>query len=738
MKSLLVCYVILTSVFPQTAFPQQASNHDAIDSISRLIRSEKNQGRVNELILKRAIQYPVDAYDQAVEEVNDVLVAAQRTGDNKGIVQAYIFLGNIHHKNRKYVEALGYDSLALNHAENGGYRHGESLAYGSIGREFNARGHIKEAKENYLKALTLELSLKETDTESLLTYYNQLGILCRIFGEYQQSIDYLSDGIQLAEKNQKHRSLALLYMNKANTLAETSQYDESATMHLKSIAIKERLNDSLGLAQSYGNLAIVFRRAKEYDKAISYFLRNKGIVLQLEEYRSVGLAASNLAVTHIEMGDFDAVRSFFDEAVSNFGKVSDIRGLGLAYHNYGNFLFDMNEIDSAEVLMKKALDFREKVGSNTEISSTLANLGKLYLKAGKTGVAEKYMLDAKSRLDTTQKTQGLLDVFSYLSTLYVKKGDYRNAFEYQSKVLDLEKSMFTENDRITILKAESKYELEKRDLQMAFEKEKQREKQFNIILIAALIVLALVTTAAMSLFRRRQARERHQAQLTQLAQEHRIATARALREAEEEERKRIAGKLHDEVGAQLSIARLNINQLESEVFVADSEAGAKLHAAQKLLGEMSETVRSISHSLMPIALEKYGLKRAILDLVNAVNASGKIKVEELIEGLDHADSWSDEFRFGLYRIVQEILNNIIKHAQATHILVQIVELEQSITIYMEDNGRGLDSNGIQFGVGLKLLKSNIEYFNGAIEINGRENQGTFVLIELPLERGQTS
>ncbi len=728
MKDLLSCCVFLALALCQTAFAQRNSSRDAIDSISQLITSEVDPEKRDELILKRAVQYPAEAYDQAVEEAQQV---AQRAVNAEGVVHAYITLGNIDHKSRKYRQALGYDSLALNLAKDAGYRKGEVLAFGNIGREFYAQGDLKTAAENYSKALALSPS--NASTESLLTYYNQLGVINRIFGEFRQSIIYLDKGIDLAEENQELRSLALLYMNKANTLAETSQYDESATLHLKSITIKEQLGDRLGLGQSYGNLAIVFRRAKEYDKAISYFFKNRDIATALGEHKSLGLVASNLAVTYIEKGDFDKVRGFFNEAILNFDKISDIRGLGLSYHNYGNFLFDMNELDSAEVLMKKALGFREKVGSDTEISSTLANLGRLYLKAGKVGLAEKYILDAQSRLDTTHKTKGLLDVFSYLSTLYVKKGDYRKAFEYQSKFLDLEKSMLNENERINILKAESKYELEKRDLQLAFEKDKQREKQFNIILIAALVILALVALIGISLFRRKQAKERHQAQLMQLAQEHRIATTRALREAEKEERKKIAGKLHDEVGAQLSIARLNINQLESTMFAADSEAGAKLEAAQKLLGDMSETVRAISHSLMPIALEKYGLKAAILDLVNAVNASGKIRVEEVIDGLANADSWSDEFRFGLYRIVQEVLSNIIKHAQASHVLVQIVELQRSVTIYMEDNGKGLDSNGAPLGIGLKLLKSNIEYFNGVIEINGRENQGTFVLIELPLE-----
>ncbi len=724
-----VCALFLCHI----SFAQMPDDQRSIDSINQLLKKEKNQKRIWELILKRAIRYPVGAYDQAVADARNVLSEAQQAKDTEGTVEAYITLGNIHHKNRKYAEALGYDSLALKLALKDRYPKGESLAFGNIAREQQATGNIQEAKQNYRKALELALALPERDTDRLLFCYNQLGVVSRVLGNFQQSVEYLDEGIRLASEEGNNRLLALLYMNIGNTFAETSRYTESAEMHLKSIAIKEQMNDSLGLSQSYGNLAIVFRNAKDFDKAIFYFGKGKDLATKMNSYTTLGLTASNLAVTYIEKKDFDSVRHFFEEAILNFEKIKDMRGLGLVYHNYGKFLFDTKELDTAEVLMKKALDVRTRIGSKTEMSSSLANLGKLYMERGKMDLAEARLLEAKAMLDTTLKTSGLRDVFSYLSALYAKKSDYSTAFYYQAKVLELEKSMFTESERVDILKAEANYELEKREIQLAHERERQHERLIKAILAGALIISILMAVTIMSLFRRRQAKERHQTELHQMDQQHRIETARALRLAEEEERKKIAAKLHDEVGAQLSIARLNVNQLQSDLFVADSEAGMKLQAAQKLLGDMSETIRAISHSLMPIALEKYGLKSAILDLVDAINASDKIKVEEVIEGLDDAKRWEDEFCVGVYRIVQEVLNNIIKHAQATHVLVQMVELESSITIYVEDNGKGLDKNKQHDGAGLKLLQRNIEYFSGTIEINGRENQGTFVLIELPLE-----
>ena len=137
---------------------------------------------------------------------------------------------------------------------------------------------------------------------------------------------------------------------------------------------------------------------------------------------------------------------------------------------------------------------------------------------------------------------------------------------------------------------------------------------------------------------------------------------------------------------------------------------------------------------MPVALEKQGLKAAIQDLVKAVNTSQKIKIEEILEGMDDTANWSESFCLTVYRIVQEAINNIIKHAQATHVLLQIVELEASVTIYIEDNGKGMDEQLVAEGIGLKLLKSNVEYLNGTIEISGQKNKGTFILAELPIEK----
>src|SRR5690606_19134854 len=115
-----------------------------------------------------------------------------------------------------------------------------------------------------------------------------------------------------------------------------------------------------------------------------------------------------------------------------------------------------------------------------------------------------------------------------------------------------------------------------------------------------------------------------------------------------------------------------------------------------------------------------------------INTSGKIKIEELIEGHDNTKNWSPQLQLTIYRMIQEVFNNIIKHSRATHVLMQIVEFEDTVTVYIEDKGKGWDQNSNARGIGIERVKQNIEYLNGKVESSGKPNNGTFVLAELPI------
>jgi signal transduction histidine kinase len=143
-------------------------------------------------------------------------------------------------------------------------------------------------------------------------------------------------------------------------------------------------------------------------------------------------------------------------------------------------------------------------------------------------------------------------------------------------------------------------------------------------------------------------------------------------------------------------------------------------------------VRSVSHNMMPNALIRFGLAKAVREFIDKIAATGALKVDLQIVGLnDRLESTTETV---LYRVMQETVSNIIKHAAATTISIQLIKDDESLTMMIEDNGKGFDTKKIsEFGgIGLKNIISRVEYLNGTVDFDSFPGRGTTVIVELDL------
>lgn len=204
----------------------------------------------------------------------------------------------------------------------------------------------------------------------------------------------------------------------------------------------------------------------------------------------------------------------------------------------------------------------------------------------------------------------------------------------------------------------------------------------------------------------------------------------ALVEGQEEERRRIARDLHDGLGQSISAISLNLNSLEPELEKFNKQFN---HIYDRLRGQLTDTiedVRSITHNLMPRILEDYGLEKALEHLCDTLDQSTEVKVSlDAIEGLQ---PMAPNQQMGIYRIVQELVNNALKHAQADHIDVQLSQLEGKMTILVEDDGNGFDPKRPSDGLGFPNVRTRLELLNGQMFIDTDSRQGTSITIEIPL------
>ena len=199
---------------------------------------------------------------------------------------------------------------------------------------------------------------------------------------------------------------------------------------------------------------------------------------------------------------------------------------------------------------------------------------------------------------------------------------------------------------------------------------------------------------------------------------------------QENERKVLADQLHDELGSMLSLASLNVSALPQD---------EKTEQAAAILGMVTHTVRNISHQLTPVAIEKYGFRHATEDLVRLANTSGKLTITLVFIGFEGEQPYAVNFHNTLYRIIQELIQNLIKHAGASQALVQLVEHEDAVCIRVEDNGRGIPRHVQQQGdLFLRSVRTKVAYLEGQMSVENVIPQGSLVNIEVPLSYQKNS
>ncbi|MCY1526893.1 Oxygen sensor histidine kinase NreB [compost metagenome] len=205
--------------------------------------------------------------------------------------------------------------------------------------------------------------------------------------------------------------------------------------------------------------------------------------------------------------------------------------------------------------------------------------------------------------------------------------------------------------------------------------------------------------------------------------------ARAVLDAEERERRRIAGDLHDGVGQMLSAALLNLNLLFKRLDLNEENSRQATHSLS-LVNDCYDEMRSISHQMMPNALIKAGLASAVKEFLNKID-SNILKINLEVIGLNQR--LDEQTETVIYRVIQETVNNVIKHAEASKLNISLIKDEEGITVTIEDNGKGFDKSkgNLKAGIGITNMLSRVAFLKGTLDIDTAPGKGTLVAIHLP-------
>lgn len=393
--------------------------------------------------------------------------------------------------------------------------------------------------------------------------------------------------------------------------------------------------------------------------------------------------------------------------------------------------------DSALYYLKKDIPYLEKSGDLTDLSSNYANQAAAYSVLGD---YKKAIEVSKTAFDLPIKKyrNKEKEIFAYrISTYYSELKDYKNAYQYLELSNKYHDSVKEEQQHAIIRDLETKYKTKEKELE---NKVLKGDMQTNRILLYTAIAIAIAIGSISALIiknsRRKEKISRQekiidQQKLEKVLKDHELQSIDLLLEGQERERQRIANDLHDNLGSMLATLKMNFENLKMRKNGVDATEAMLFERTDELIEEAYHKVRRLAHTNNAGVLAAEGLIPAVKKLIDKISTPGKLEMQFIPYGF--TKPLDNTLEIAIFRLIQELSTNIIKHSQATEATVQLTNHEDSINIIIEDNGVGFDPAQIKSdGMGIATIHQKIAQLKGTITIDSTPGKGATIIIELPL------
>ncbi|MGI9552073.1 MAG: tetratricopeptide repeat-containing sensor histidine kinase, partial [Aurantibacter sp.] len=506
-------------------------------------------------------------------------------------------------------------------------------------------------------------------------------------------------------------------------------YEESLKAYYKTLAIYESLKMDGGVAFTLNSIGIVNKNLKNYQQAIDNYKRAIEIHKKLDDKADLANAYSNLGEVYWQQDSLATAEEYFVKAREIDIQTNDYWGLSINNQKIGRILYSKGNYEEAQTFLEQAYEIQQKNDFKTQIAITLSALGLVNLKLGNFDSCEALL---KKGLTYVPASKGVMrDLHHNLYTLYKETNKGKMALGQYEKYTLYKDSLIDENSLKNLNELQIQYETEKKDKELAEQQLEIQEQQTELqkkktqYSIMTGITIFLLVSSLLGWFLYQQRQKRKNQEILTLKREQQVKTLESLMEGEEKERFRIAKELHDGVNGDLSAIKYKLSSMLEHNTTVVNEVVA-------MIDKSSEQVRAISHNLVPPSLEKFNLVEALEDYCATMNAVHEPQVTFQHIGEEIRISKNNEIN--IYRIVQELVSNSVKHAEATEITVQISSRENHIQITVEDNGKGFDANEIDSkGIGLKNLDSRIDYLNATKDLVSN-SKGTSYTLEIDINK----
>lgn len=497
---------------------------------------------------------------------------------------------------------------------------------------------------------------------NMVESYNGLGIIYERRNIYDQAMSFYLKGLRIAEKNNLSYQKAIILNNIGLIKFRNNQLSEAVIDFNKALDQAIKAQETRLEISVRNNLGLVTSALKKYDESIIHYKKTLKNAHALGFPIAIGAAMINLGNAYYEKKDYKNAKVYTDSSIYVFKKFNEISYEGISYLLKGMILVEQNKL-------KEAVSCIDSVHKFNQLEPNILN----------------YM-----------------NSFDVLSEIEQKRNNFKLAFEYSSKFHNIKDSVENTTNKNKLAELQVLYGKEKIESELTNVKTKnkllskenelkQSRLNFVIIISVFIVIISLIIIFLRNIYKAKK-------QQTEFSQKLILKI--------DEERSRISKDLHDDIGQSLSVIKSKINMYNTKRLDT-------IEGLEPELGQVIEQTRKISHSLHPSFLEKVGLSRAINSMLEKVQESTGIicSIEQNID----IENISKNTKGQLYRVIQECLNNTIKHSQAKALKISIDKVDASYQLIYQDNGKGIALNSaITDGIGMMTIKERIKQINGKV------------------------
>jgi len=582
--------------------------------------------------------------------------------------------------------------------------------------------------------------------------YNLLGLANNKQGLFEISKKYHLKGIEIVENQKKGYPYYSNLHGLANIYTKLADYENSKKYFNQCLQYKEEEEIVIG---SYLNLGSIYVLDKDYETSNNYFKKVKGICEEKNNLQCQAISAVNIGVNYVYIDNIPEALKYYKEclAISKKGKLYNIEVI--VNQNIGEILYSQNKLQEAELhylnALHIALDYH-----------FLDQQKGIYLKLKELAVAQ----------DNYKNAYALMTRYAEVSDLISKKQNDQDINELDIKFKTLQKEneikdlTLKNNNKMLLLKNQERA-IENLNLQKAIEKKQSenevlklqevtqnkinqinllqkdkqlkeseilREKQVrNIIIIGFLVLLIPVIALSFVYYQKQKAQlliNKKQKEISEqknkaLLKDQELKLVKAEIEGQDKERIRIAQELHDSVGGNLAAIKLQLN----------NSTYGKENEIKRINAQINDTynqIRSISHNLLPKRFHQDNFCEFVAEYQNKLAEASHLQSYFSAHPRNEINKIDEFILNEVYHIIQELITNTIKHAQANSIELQLNLIENLFNIIFEDNGKGFAVENNKEGIGLTNIKNRIQQLNGNLQIDSTPNRGTIFNIEIPI------